>query len=163
MIVPTRTSPMKSNRTANGRKPTLLNAVRPPRKRTYAPRPTPQPEPIQALLIELLSLSRADMIHLREKAERLVALKLAAAKSFTTLEAAAFEFVKVLRNCQTTCHWMFNPDYDKEAVGFEDACIAVGRDPDGIRDKMTEGLPQSLVSLVMRAPHARCPICGDAG
>jgi hypothetical protein len=121
-----------------------------------------QMDPFQLTLIQLLTNNRADILKLRDKVKAMIEAKALAAKSFTTLQTITDEFVELLKSAQATAHWMYNPEFDSKGVPFEEACLAVLRDPDDLRDKMFSGLPTSLVRMVMGGKRIDCPICGPA-
>jgi hypothetical protein len=107
------------------------------------------PDPLQLLLAQLLTSTRADMLKLRDKARELITEKLVAAQSFNTLEKRLNEFTAMLSSCQEAAHWMYNPEIDASGLPFEETCIALRRDPDAIREKTFDGLPAPLVRLVV--------------
>jgi len=112
-------------------------------------------------LVQILSSNRADVLRLRDKAEELIVSKITAVKSFSTLQKTVDEFLELLKTTQATAHWMYNPEFDDKGVPYEDVCVAVGRDPDELRDKMFKGIPESLVRMIVGGKRIDCPICGQ--
>ena len=117
--------------------------------RDAEPLPLPTSDPLKLLLAQLLTTTRADMLKLRDKAHELIIAKMLASTSLDTLDRRLKEFTDLLVMCQEDAHWLYNPEQYSTGLPFDTVCEALQRDADAIREKTFDGLPQSLIQIIV--------------